>query len=153
MEGNTVQQPLSKYLIIDTAGFIKNPPLQEFGQNLITLREVIGKKHMQWRPTGQCTQCTCTGYFLPSRLSFCSNLPQLGFMAFIASEGYALPQKLRLGSCPGLCTAYLETRLAPLPIIEDPLWLPINDACMSLIFWKLSAILPLNTYFESPIRR
>merc|ERR1712218_245731 len=41
MEGNTVQQPLSKYLIIDTAGFIKNPPLQEFGQNLITLREVI----------------------------------------------------------------------------------------------------------------
>ena len=45
MEGNTVQQPLSKYLIIDTAGFIKNPPLQEFGQNLITLREVIGKKN------------------------------------------------------------------------------------------------------------
>ena len=43
MEGNTVQQPLSKYLIIDTAGFIKNPPLQEFGQNLITLRDVIGK--------------------------------------------------------------------------------------------------------------
>jgi len=41
MEGNTIQQPLSKYLIIDTAGFIKNPPLQEFGQNLITLREVI----------------------------------------------------------------------------------------------------------------
>merc|ERR1712156_1295064 len=41
MEGNTVQQALSKYLIIDTAGFIKNPPLQEFGQNLITLREVI----------------------------------------------------------------------------------------------------------------
>ena len=65
MEGNTVQQALSKYLIIDTAGFIKNPPLQEFGQNLITLREVIGKKHMQWRPTGHCTQCTCTGCFLP----------------------------------------------------------------------------------------
>ena len=45
MEGNTVQQAVSKYLIIDTAGFIKNPPLQEFGQNLITLREVIGKKN------------------------------------------------------------------------------------------------------------
>ena len=40
MEGNTIQNALSKNLVIDTAGFIRNAPLQEFGQNLITLNEV-----------------------------------------------------------------------------------------------------------------
>lgn len=40
MEGTTIQQALSKNLVIDTAGFIRNAPLQEFGQNLITLTEV-----------------------------------------------------------------------------------------------------------------
>jgi len=41
MEGQTVKAALAKNVIIDTAGFIKNPPLQEFGQNLITMHEVI----------------------------------------------------------------------------------------------------------------
>ena len=41
MEGNSIQPALSKYLIIDSVGFIRSPPLQEFGQNLITLHEVI----------------------------------------------------------------------------------------------------------------
>ena len=41
MEGNSIQPALSKYLVIDSVGFIRSPPLQEFGQNLITLHEVI----------------------------------------------------------------------------------------------------------------
>jgi len=40
MEGTTIQKALSKNLVIDTAGFIRNAPLQEYGQNLITLTEV-----------------------------------------------------------------------------------------------------------------
>ena len=41
MEGHTVKAALSKYLVIDTGGFIKNAPLQAYGQNLVTLREVV----------------------------------------------------------------------------------------------------------------
>ena len=41
MEGLTVRDALSKYLVIDTGGFIKNAPLQDYGANLVTLREVI----------------------------------------------------------------------------------------------------------------
>ena len=41
MEGTTVNPALSKYLVIDSGGFIKNVPLVEFGQNLITMHEVI----------------------------------------------------------------------------------------------------------------
>ena len=41
MEGLTVRPALSKYLIIDSGGFIKNVPLQDFSQNLVTMREVI----------------------------------------------------------------------------------------------------------------
>jgi RNA-binding protein NOB1 len=41
MEGHTVKNSKSKYLVIDTAGFIRNAPLESFGQNLITLHEVI----------------------------------------------------------------------------------------------------------------
>ena len=41
MEGTTIKPALSKNLVIDSGGFIKNAPLHEFGQNLITLNEVI----------------------------------------------------------------------------------------------------------------
>lgn len=41
MEGNTLKPALSKYLIIDTGGFIKNAALPELGQNLITMHEVV----------------------------------------------------------------------------------------------------------------
>ena len=43
MEGHTVKAALSKYLVIDTGGFIKNAPLQAYGQNLVTLREVVNE--------------------------------------------------------------------------------------------------------------
>ena len=43
MEGSMLKPALSKYLIIDTGGFIKNAPLQEMGQNLVTMHEVIAE--------------------------------------------------------------------------------------------------------------
>ena len=41
MEGNTIVPAICKYLVIDTGGFIKNAPLQQYGQNLVTIREVV----------------------------------------------------------------------------------------------------------------
>ena len=62
MEGNTVQNALSKNLVIDTAGFIRNAPLQEFGQNLITLNEVT--EEIRDKETKQRLRC------LPYQLQF-----------------------------------------------------------------------------------
>ena len=67
MEGNTVQNALSKNLVIDTAGFIRNAPLQEFGQNLITLNEVTDE--IRDKETKQRLRC------LPFELQFMSPDP------------------------------------------------------------------------------
>jgi len=68
MEGNTVQNALSKNLVIDTAGFIRNAPLQEFGQNLITLNEVT--EEIRDKETKQRLRC------LPFELQFMSPDPE-----------------------------------------------------------------------------
>jgi rRNA maturation endonuclease Nob1 len=39
----TMSRRVAEYLVVDTAGFIKNPPLHEFGQELITLHDVIAE--------------------------------------------------------------------------------------------------------------
>ena len=62
MEGTTIQKALSKNLVIDTAGFIRNAPLQEFGQNLITLNEVT--EEIRDKETKQRLRC------LPYQLQF-----------------------------------------------------------------------------------
>ncbi len=41
MEGHTVQRAKSKHLVIDTAGFITNVPLEKFGEDLVTLHDVV----------------------------------------------------------------------------------------------------------------
>ena len=67
MEGNSIQKALSKDLVIDTAGFIKNAPLQEFGQNLITLHEVT--EEIRDKETKQRLKC------LPFQLQYMSPDP------------------------------------------------------------------------------
>ena len=78
MEGNTVQNALSKNLVIDTAGFIRNAPLQEFGQNLITLNEVT--EEIRDKETKQRLRC------LPFELQFMSPDPgEIGCTILIAN--------------------------------------------------------------------
>jgi RNA-binding protein NOB1 len=43
MEPVCKSKRVAEYLVIDTAGFIKNAPLHEFGQELITLHDVIAE--------------------------------------------------------------------------------------------------------------
>jgi len=68
MEGNTLKDATSKYLVIDTAGFIKNAPLQELGQNLITLNEVI--EEIRDKETKQRLKC------LPFQLQYMDPDPE-----------------------------------------------------------------------------
>jgi len=68
MEGTTIQKALSKNLVIDTAGFIRNAPLQEFGQNLITLSEVT--EEIRDKETKQRLRC------LPYQLQFMEPDPE-----------------------------------------------------------------------------
>jgi len=68
MEGTTIQKALSKDLVIDTAGFIRNAPLQEFGQNLITLNEVT--EEIRDKETKQRLRC------LPYQLQFMEPNPE-----------------------------------------------------------------------------
>ena len=41
----------AEYLVVDSGGFIKNAPLRELGQHLVTLREVIDE--IRDKPTRQ----------------------------------------------------------------------------------------------------
>jgi RNA-binding protein NOB1 len=41
MESSDRSKRVAEFLVIDSAGFIKNAPLHEYGQELITLHEVI----------------------------------------------------------------------------------------------------------------
>ena len=41
MESSSISKRVAEYLVVDSGGFIKNAPLHEFGQELITLHEVI----------------------------------------------------------------------------------------------------------------
>lgn len=68
MEGNTIQKAVSKNLVIDTAGFIRNAPLQEFGQNLITLSDVT--EEIRDKETKQRLRC------LPYQLQFMEPDPE-----------------------------------------------------------------------------
>lgn len=68
MEGTTIQKALSKNLVIDTAGFIRNAPLQEFAQNLITLSEVT--EEIRDKETKQRLRC------LPYQLQFMEPNPE-----------------------------------------------------------------------------
>ena len=43
MESSSRSKQVAEYLVIDSAGFIKNAPLHEYGQELITLHEVVSE--------------------------------------------------------------------------------------------------------------
>ncbi len=43
METTNRNKRVAEYLIIDSGGFIKNAPLHEYGQELITLHDVIAE--------------------------------------------------------------------------------------------------------------